>query len=207
MLTAHATLRDRYLRRARLLVLGVMAFSITSLVLALANDDQQISILGLEGRLQSFLAALAGVTFFVSVVDLVVGWPTQAAAHAEAAKQLGELNLVFARAEVENERWSVPDKDLAVEYARVMGAIAPIPDMKAASLKARHNRKREVFTLADQRPGSPTWWLRCTVLWRSMFGSQKSRKAAKITAPPEADPVTPDLPKEQGPADTDRPRS
>lgn len=188
MLTAHATLRDRYVRRARLLTLVVLALSIIGLLLALANDDQQVSLLGLDGRLQIFLAALAAGTFFISLLDLVIGWPGRAAAHADAARQLGELKLLFVRAVEEQGSWGVPDKDLTSEYERVMAAIPPIPDMKAASLKALHNRKHEVFRRADQHPGAPVWWLRLQVLRDSV------RSSAGPATPPSAAPMPDTLP-------------
>lgn len=193
MLTAHATLRDRYVRRTRLVMLVVLALSIIGLLLALANDDQQVSLLGLEGRLQIFLAALAAGTFFFSLLDLVIGWPGRAAAHADAARQLGELNLLFARAVQEQGSWGALDKDLTAEYERVMAAIPPIPDMKAASLKALHNRKHEIFRRADQHPGAPVWWLRLLVLRDSV------RSSAGSAAPPSPTSLPGALPPETPP--------
>lgn len=74
MLTAHSTLRDRYLRRSRGLTLAIVVLSIVGLALALANGDQRVSVLGLHGKLQIFLAWLASLTFFAGLLELVVDW-------------------------------------------------------------------------------------------------------------------------------------
>src|SRR4051812_24633304 len=89
MLTGDSALRDRYQRRARGLTLTVMGLSIVGLLLALANGDQQVSVIGLHGKLQVFLAWLAAVIFFVSLLDLVVDWRRRGWSHANSASRLG----------------------------------------------------------------------------------------------------------------------
>jgi hypothetical protein len=168
MLTGHSALRDRYSRRTRGITLMVMALSIIGLLLALANGDQQVSVLGIHGKLQIFLAWLAGLTFFVSLIDLVVDWRRRAWSHQDGARRLGELSVLYGRAVEENGEWAVEGVDLTVEYDRTMAAIDPIPDNKAAPMKALDNRKRAVFTLIDERPGIPAWQAKLIVLRRSM---------------------------------------
>lgn len=170
MLTAHSTMRDRFIRRSRGLTLVVLAASITSLLLALANGDQKVSILGLHGKLQVFLGALAALVFFFSLLDLIVDWRQRAWLHKDAADRLGELNMLFRRARVVEGGWAVDGVDLATEYERVMSALHPLPERKVMALKALHNRKRAQFTRADERRGAPAWWIRVTVLYDSFRG-------------------------------------
>jgi hypothetical protein len=182
MLTGHATLRDRYTRRSRGLTLIVMALSIIGLILALANGDQQVSVLGIAGKLQIFLAWLAALTFFVSLVDFVVDWRRRAWSHQDGARRLGELSVLYGRAVDENGEWVVEGVDLTVEYDRVMAAIDPLPDKKAAALKALDNRKRAVFTLIDERPGIAAWHAKLVVFLRSLTAGDTDRDAAGSTA-------------------------
>lgn len=169
MLTAHSTLRDRYRRRSYALTLAVTFLSIVGLTLALANGDQEVSLLGLEGKLQTFLAVLAGLTFFVSLVDLVVDWRRRSWSHADAASRLGELNGLYARAVQDSKgSYTVEGADLEVDYDRTMAAIEPLPDNKVAALKAKSNRKRAVFTLIDQTPGIPAWYANVCVIFRGV---------------------------------------
>jgi hypothetical protein len=186
MLTAHATMRDRYTRRSRALTLAVMALSIIGLLLALANGNQHVSVLGLHGKLQVFLAWLTALIFFVALLDLVVDWRKRAWRHEDAAGRLAELNMLFRRAiEADDGNWAVEGVDLAVEYDRVMAALHPLPERKVMSLKALHNRKRVLFTRADAYPGAPVWWIRVGVMRDGMLGRLKADQPAH--SDPEAD--------------------
>lgn len=175
MLTGHSKLRDRYGRRSRSLTLTIMALSILGLLLALSNGDQQVSVLGLHGKLQVFLAWLSALIFFIALVDLVVDWRRRAWAHSNSATHLGELSVLYGRAlRDEAGEWNVDGVDLAIEYERVMGSIEPIPDNKAAAMKAANNRKRAVFTLIDARPGISVWWAKVVVTFRGLTGRNGS---------------------------------
>jgi hypothetical protein len=186
MLTGHSALRDRYTRRSRGLTLTVMVFSITGLVLALTNGDQQVSVLGIDGKLQVFLAWLAALTFFVSLVDLVVDWRGRAWSHQDGARRLGELSVLYGRAVEENGGWDVEGVDLTVEYDRTMAAINPIPDKKAPAMKALANRKRAVFTLIDEMPGIPAWQANLIVLRRGMFARAADQTTVGAAEPEPA---------------------
>jgi hypothetical protein len=171
MHTAHSTMRDRNMRLSRALTLVVMALSIVSLLLALANGDQHVSLLGVQGKLQVFVAWLAALIFFVSLLNLVVDWRALAWRHGDAAGRLGELNAVFRRAVPDaNGALAVEGLDLGAEYQRVMASLVPLPEKKVMALKALHNRKRATFTRADENPGAPAWWIRLQVLRTSLAG-------------------------------------
>jgi hypothetical protein len=191
MLTAHSTMRDRYTRRSRGLTLVVMALSITGVLLALANGDQMVSILGLHGKLQVFLGVLAALVFFFSLLDLVVDWRQRAWLHKDAAERLGELSLLFRRARAVEGGWAVEGLALATEYERVMSALHPLPERKVMALKALHNRKRAQFTRADERPGAPAWWIRLTVLYDSFRGRLHTARD-EVMAETPGDPEAPD---------------
>jgi hypothetical protein len=169
MQTAHATLRDRYSAYSTAVTLVVMGLSIIGLVLGAANGEDHVRRFGLDTKLQYVLAALAAMIFFITVVELIVDWQRRRFDHAYAAKRLGELSGLYRRAVLTNGSYSAPGADLAAEYDRVMASLVPIPDSKAAALKARHNRKKEVFRRADRHPGTPAWLLRLQVLWDALL--------------------------------------
>jgi hypothetical protein len=177
MVTAHSTMRDRYMRRFRALTLLVMALSIFSLLLALDNGNEHFSIFGVQGRLQVFVALLAAIIFFASLISLVIDWPARSWRHDDAAGLLAELNMLFRRA-VTNDQdiYLVDGVDLASEYRRVMAKLVPLPEKKVMALKALHNRKRAVFTRADEIPGAPIWWIRLIVLRDSVTGRSEVSK-------------------------------
>jgi hypothetical protein len=191
MLTGHSILRDRYGRRAKALTLAVTALSIAGLTLALANGDQDVSIFGIEGKLQAFLAVLAALTLFVSLVDLVVDWRRRGWSHADGALRLSELSALYARAvRAPDGTHTVEGIDLAVEYDRTMAALEPLPDTKAAALKAKANRKRAIFTFVDDHPGVPVWCAKAHVYASSLRGCL-TNGAAKDGDRPARDPVSP----------------
>lgn len=173
MLTAHSILRDSFGRRSQALTLAVIGLSIAGLAFALANGDQQVSFLGLGGKLQVFLAVLSGLTFFVGLLDLVVDWRRRAWMHEDAARRLADLKASFLKAEEKNGQCVLGGVDLAAEYDRTMAGIVTIPDRRAAGLKARHVRKVELFKRIDRYPGAPKLWLRLLVLWESLASREE----------------------------------
>lgn len=173
MLSAHAKLRDRYVRRSRALTLGVIGLSTAGLTLALANGDQRVTLLGVDGNLQVFLAALAALTFVVGLVDLVVDWRRRAWAHEEAARKLAELKALFVRHRPEDGHVADGDR-LVAEYDRTTAAISPIPESQAARQKARHLRKVELFKRLDKQPTAPVSWLRLVLWWEGVRNKDRS---------------------------------
>lgn len=205
MHTAHGILRDRYGRRAQGLTLGVMALSIVGLMFALANGDQQVSLLGINGKLQVLLAWIVALTFFLSLVDLVAGWRQKAWLHKDTAERLGQLRLLFRRAQPTHQGWGVAGVDLAAEYDRVMSALHPLPDRKVAALKARHNRKRARFALADDYPGAPSWWIRWRVYRDSFRGGMPSQDRGRTVTAVEDDGEATGDPTDEGATTTNEP--
>jgi hypothetical protein len=191
MLSAHATLRDRFRRRAVTLTLVTMAMSVAAATLAL-GDDRQLHILGLELETKGWLAILAGVIFFLAIVELVVDWRGRSWAHGDAARRLGELKAEFRRADVDGDRVETHGVDLAAAYEQVTGAIVEIPNGSFNRLKARHRRKVAVSKLLDDRPGAPVLLLRWEVL-RSGLGAGEGRPTAEGVlepSPPTSDKET-----------------
>jgi hypothetical protein len=164
MLTAHSVLRDRYRRRSRALTLLMIASSVAALTLGIVNPDQKVALLGLDGKLQVFLVVFAAITLFLAVVELDVDWQRREWAHDNATRRLGELKAIYSGARRTEAGYEASSADLFAAYDQTMAAIERIPEKHAASLKALHNRKVEVFKRADLHRGAPRWWLRLLVL-------------------------------------------
>jgi hypothetical protein len=177
MLSAHATLRDRYRRRAVTLTLVTMAMSVGAATLAL-GDDRELRILGLKLETKGWLAVLAGMIFFLAIVELAVDWRGRSWAHGDAARRLGELKAEFRRADVDGDKVETHGVDLAAAYEQVTGAIVEIPNASFNRLKAKHRRKVAVSKLLDDRPGAPVLLLRWEVL-RSGLREDGGRPAAE----------------------------
>jgi hypothetical protein len=187
MLTAHATLRDRYSRCSTTLTLLIMALSVVGLVLGAAAENEAVSVRGRSVPLHEALIGLAAILLFIAVVELIVDWHRRQWEHGHAAKRLAELNALYRRAVLTDGEWNVADADLAGEYDRVMSSLIPIPDGKAAALKALHARKVEVFKRVDKQPGRPVWLLRLEVLYAGLRGQLDLPKETVATSHDDLD--------------------
>lgn len=175
MLSAHATLRDRYRRRSQALTLAVIALSIIGLLFALSNGDSKVDLGVTEAKLQNFLAVLLALTFLIGLGDLIVDWRRRSWQHADAARKVAELKAQFAKV---GEANSVTDEGAGLlgAYDQTMADLVEIPDRQAAALKARHVRKVEVFKAIEAHPGAPRWWVNLYVMRAGMKMGRKNRE-------------------------------
>jgi hypothetical protein len=167
MLSSHATLAARYRRRANTLVLVVMALSIVAATFALQSEGD-LQILGISLQTKVWLAILAGLIFFLSIVELVVDWRGRAWGHRHAIARLGALKAQFRRAEVDDGVVDGKGVDLDAAYDEAMAGIVEIPNAAFNRLKAQHRRKVAVSQLLEDYPGSPVIYLRWRVLREDM---------------------------------------
>ena len=173
MLSSHASLRERYRRRSLALILTIMALSILAASLALAAE-RPIEIIAVTVQTKEWLAILAGLIFFLSIVELVVDWRGRAWAHGDAAQRLGLLKGQFRRVEVRGEFVDTKDIDLDEAYDETTAAIVEIPNSSFNRLKAKHRRKLAVSDLQDTSPGAPVIYLRWLV-FRDGIRSARAR--------------------------------
>ena len=185
MLSSHSALSERYRHRANGLVLLVMALSIISATLALQSEGQ-FSVLGVSLETKVWLAILAGLIFFLSIVELVVNWRGRAWAHAHAAERLGELKAQFRRAELRGGEVDGKGVDLGAAYDEAMTAIVEIPNSAFNRLKAKHRRKVALSRLLDDSPGVPLFYLRWRIFLDGMRRARRtsSREGLLEAAPP-----------------------
>lgn len=173
MLSSHASLRQRNRRRWLALTLTVMGLSIFTATLALA-DDTRVEVLFVDLGTKGWLAVLAGMVFFLSIVELLVDWRGQAWAHGDATHRLAELKGQFRRAQVGAELVETEGVDLDEAYDATMAAVVEIPNSSFNRLKAKHRRKVAVSKLLDETPGAPIPLLR----WRVFRAGVTDRRPA-----------------------------
>jgi hypothetical protein len=186
MLTAHSTLRDRYMGRSRTLTLLIMALSVAATTVAFVSGEKKVSLGFFSWHLQELAGLLTVVIFVVALVDLIVDWRRESWAHDDAAKRLGELKLRFRGATIVEEAVDTGGVDLAGEYERTMNAIVPIPDRHFLALKAKHKRKIAVSQMLDTEPGAPIWLLRLRLLRRDGKLGSRTNASAKLAETSEA---------------------
>jgi hypothetical protein len=193
MLSQHGDMRDRYRALATGLTLLIMFFSILALMFALVANEEDVTLLGITWAGYKWLAVLAGVTFFLSVVDLVVDWPRKAWAHDDATKRLGELKSKFRRARVE-DGVDAHGLDLDQEYDATMAVLVEIPNKRFNSLKARHRRKIAISTMLDDHPGAPVRYLRWRLFCSGVNDVRGARGSGVLEESPPTSEVHPEPP-------------
>lgn len=193
MLSGHSSLSERYRRRSTALTLAIMVLSIAGGTLALQND-KSVDILGVTLESKEWLAGLAGVIFFLSLLELVLDWRGRACAHEDASTRLGRLKGEFRRAKVFNDRVCTDGVDLDLEYDQTTAAIVEIPNSVFNRLKAKHRRKIEVSKLLDESPGAPILLLRWRVFWDGVRTAAHPEPASKVleeTPPGDSESASP----------------
>jgi hypothetical protein len=167
-LSGHAMLRDRYQRRDRALVLIVLALSVIATALAFLSGESNVQIGPFSARLAVWLGVLTTIIFFLTLVDLVVGWRQKAWAHEEAAKRLSELKVRFRSVGRSGDVVETGDVDLFAEYHQTMAAVPPISERQFLPVKAAHVRKVAVSKLISSHPGAPLYYLRLLAMIRGI---------------------------------------
>jgi hypothetical protein len=183
MLSSHASLRDRYRRRASFLTLGIIALSIVAASLAFAAGGPSVSLLFVDARLSRWVAVLSLLIFFLSMADLHFDWRLRALEHDQAATRLAELKQRLRMPQI-RDGVVVDDDGIAADYERTMSLIPPIPESQFASLKARHAYKVALSKAVDAHPGAPSWYLRLLVRLNGIRGIVREESSLP-SDPPE----------------------
>jgi hypothetical protein len=145
-----------------------------------------VIVLGVHAAGTTWIAVLGALTFFLTIVELVVEWRRRAWSHADAARRLAVLKSQFRRATVQANGVESDGTDLDAAYDDTMAAIVEIPNRDFVPLKARHRRKVALSRLIDQHPGAPRLYLACLVRLDGVRGSTRPPSGVLEPAPPEA---------------------
>ena len=172
MLSMHSALRDRYVRRATLLTLGILGCSVILCTVTFMPDDA-LNPLGVSASANRFvIGGFSGVVFFLSIVELCVSWAEVARRHGEASESLAKLKQQYRAAVSGREVECSACAKLTEEFGRVMAKLPRIPDKQFPSLKAYHLHKVCLSQMIDSHVGCPVWLLRLRLVWEGMFGKK-----------------------------------
>ncbi len=156
MLTFHATLRDRYLKRSAGLDIVLLICSTIFCATSFANDDIFNWLGFTPPSARNFLRVIAVAAFMTSVISLRVDWRGKAARHSDANKRLSASMALFRESRTGENKWLEEKKEaLNSSYWGTMNSIVEIPDRQFAKLKAKHLRKINVSKALDDYPGCP----------------------------------------------------
>jgi hypothetical protein len=166
LLTAHAVLRDRYARRARLLSVFALAVSVALNGFVFANEEVLKFIFWGHVEAAKVGLGLVSIALLVfAVIEFRVNWEGTSESHSEAVTRLGRLKAKFreAPADPSDDCWL----RLSAEYATTMQELPPIPESSFAHLKALHEHKRALSREISNNPGVPSGLLSIRLRWRA----------------------------------------
>lgn len=161
LVTMHAQLRDRYMRRSTVLSTGQIAISLFLCVVAFIVDDVLVAM-GYSPPAARFVLGFAAAGVLVlSIVEFRVDWRAAASRHADAVGELGALKAEYRRFYVESQA-DDHEKDgvLTGKFEGLVGRLPPIPERDFVRLKARHQYKRILSELVSRDARAPVWLLR-----------------------------------------------
>jgi hypothetical protein len=165
LMTAHAVLRDRYARRARILNIGLLSLAIALNGFVFAGDDFLRIIFGDDpARAKALLGLVSIGLLTLSIVEFRVDWEEQSRSHSEALGRLGRLKAKYREAQSNK----TPDcfDELTRDYASTMEALPSIPERSFAKLKAHHQFKRALSEQISKYPTVPAVFLAIRLRWK-----------------------------------------
>jgi hypothetical protein len=164
LMTAHAVLRDRYARRARILNIGLLSLAIALNGFVFVSDDfLRIIFWNDLARVKAVLGLVSIGLLIFSIVEFRVDWEGQSRSHSEALGRLGRLKAKYR--EVRSNK--APDRfdELTREYASTMETLPSIPERSFARLKAQHQFKRALSKQISKHPTVPAVLLAIRLRW------------------------------------------
>lgn len=176
MLTAHAILRDRYLRRSVGLDVVMLVCSAIFCATAFASDDifnwLGFSPIGARNTLR--ITSIAA--FITAVVSLRVDWRGKAVRHSDAHRKLSTVLSYFRESCIGDNSWDENNKaSLNSSYWNTMDDIVQIPEKQFVKLKAKHLRKMEISRMLDKHPNCPVSIISLSISVQALIRYLRSR--------------------------------
>lgn len=167
--SAHASLRDRYLRQALLIDIAILLLS--AWIVAMAFLDPAIAPYVTPPRIpaQLWIGLLSVATFGLTLVQFRTDWKTKSESHAKSfalyAEVKREAGYLLASAD------KIPTREfqrLASRYDMASDVGTGIPESEFLRQKQRHRIKVHLSKALDRNPGI---WLpleRLRLIWAGM---------------------------------------
>ena len=174
LLSMHASLRDKYGRRAFWLNTAQIGISLFLCVFAFVGDGILRS-LGYHPPLARFVLGFSAViALMLSITEFRVDWRTIGSRHVEAVGYLSALKAKYRNAFNESASGaSKKNSRLTTEYQKTMAILPPIPERRFIQLKADHQFKRILSQRLSQNPKIPGWFLRIQLRLEGMYAALK----------------------------------
>ncbi|MAC89374.1 hypothetical protein [Maricaulis sp.] len=170
--TAHATLRDRYRFRSRLIEIVSLISSAWLVSLAFSDRAMVNLVLPWVSQPNIFIGALGVTVFCLTLLQFATRWGARADAHGLALENYASITKSARR--LLNDIDSLDAAELSRlrdQYEFVNANSIEIPERQFLALKQRHLVKVEISKKLDNRPGLNLLLTRLAIYWRDFRDS------------------------------------
>ena len=168
--TGHASLRDRFARRALLLDLLILGLSSWLVALAFVEPRINVRLTPFGWDSQIWIGVLAVATFFLTIVQLKTDWKGRANEHkrtldiyAEVKREAGYLLATGGFGEADCRR-------VLARYDMAAAVGIEMPEGEFLPQKRRHKVKIALSKHLDTHPSASLVITRLRFWWRDNFG-------------------------------------
>lgn len=150
--TGHASLRDRYSRRALLLDFAILGLSTWLVALAFVEPKINITLTPLGWDPQIWVGILGIGVFFLSIIQLKTDWKGRSDAHKRTldiyAEVKREARYLISTGEIGDDEW----RRVLARYDIATAVGIEIPEKEFLCQKRRHKTKVELSRHLDEYP-------------------------------------------------------
>lgn len=177
LLSMHASLRDKYGRRAFWLNTAQIGISLFLCMFAFVGDDVLRS-LGYHPPVARFVLGFsAAIALMLSITEFRIDWKTIGSRHVNAVGHLSTLKARYRKGFNESAGSdSKKNLELTTEYQKTMAILPPIPERHFIQLKADHQFKRILSQTLSQNPKAPGWFLRLQLRFQGICAVVKRKE-------------------------------
>lgn len=174
LVSAHASLSDRYDRWALISDLAILASSTWSIAVVFVEPRIGKTLTPFNMEPQLWIGLLSVATFFVSILQLRVDWRGRADAHKRACEMYSDVKRDCTQLLVSSE--PIPKESFEAILARYSLATSvgtKIKENEFLRQKRRHLRKVEISKYLSQHPSASILVLRAKMWFRDNGSAAK----------------------------------
>jgi hypothetical protein len=173
MITAHSSLRDRYLYISRLIDIMLIVVSVCLNAVVFVEDSFYRSFFEKPESVKLFLGIVSVTVFALSMIGILLNTKQKSENHKQAAIQ---LSILLHESRIIDDIADGVERNGKVsiffqKYNQINSMIASIPNRDFNRLKSKHLRKVELSKFISQNAGLPFF------LQKIKFYFQKNRNA------------------------------
>ena len=170
--SAHANLRDRYRRHAWLLDLSIFAPATWLVALVFVEPQINYTLTPFNLRPNLWLGLLALLTFFLSIVQVMVNWKAKADAHGRSFSMYAEVKrecgYLLASGKIDENKSDI--QRLRARYDMAVDVGVPVPEREFLKQKRKHLLKVELSRHLSKHPSASLLLTRLKLWWRDNVG-------------------------------------